>query len=181
MEHVPYKKGEEMHKKSNTENDYYAVLGVPKTATLDEIKQAYRALARKMHPDKDKNGKYKDRFELVNEAYQALSHPTKRAEYDAQSGLPMSATEILKGICATRWVDQVMPKVDGEARRGEDVMMSAQSNGDTVHINLRKQDIVLQAPEAKLQYCVLKNRGKPGKNGGPAGDVVIFVAKKEAE
>ena len=63
--------------------DYYEVLGVPKTATHDEIRKAFRKLARQHHPDvsKDKK-KAEEKFKEINEAYEVLSDKEKRSKYD---------------------------------------------------------------------------------------------------
>src|SRR5258708_982704 len=60
--------------------DYYTILGIPRTATAEEIKKAYRKLAHEHHPDK-KTGNA-DKFKEVNEAYQVLSDSQKRTNYD---------------------------------------------------------------------------------------------------
>jgi molecular chaperone DnaJ len=65
------------------EKDYYAELGVSSTATADEIKKAYRKLARDLHPDKNPgDSKAEARFKAIGEAYSVLSDPEKRRQYD---------------------------------------------------------------------------------------------------
>jgi curved DNA-binding protein len=59
--------------------DYYQILGVPRTASQDEIKKAYRKLAMKHHPDKGGN---EEKFKEISTAYDILSNPEKRSEYD---------------------------------------------------------------------------------------------------
>ena len=62
--------------------DYYEVLGIGRTATADEIRRAHRKLAKEFHPDKNKLPEAAKRFSEIQEAYDALSDPKKRAEYD---------------------------------------------------------------------------------------------------
>ena len=62
--------------------DYYEILGVARTATKDQLKDAYRTLAMKYHPDKNKEAGAEEKFKEISEAYAALSDDEKRAAYD---------------------------------------------------------------------------------------------------
>ncbi|HOC23316.1 MAG TPA: molecular chaperone DnaJ [Anaerolineaceae bacterium] len=92
-----------------TKRDYYEVLGIPKSANQDEIKNAFRTLARKYHPDVNKEPDAEERFKEINEAYGVLSDPEKRAAYDRYGpegvnfqGMPdftsMDLSDILEGL-----------------------------------------------------------------------------------
>ncbi len=65
------------------EKDFYKVLGVPRSASADEIKSAYRKLAKKYHPDLNKNSaEAAEKFKEVNQAYEVLGDPAKKSNYD---------------------------------------------------------------------------------------------------
>lgn len=77
---------------SDAKRDYYEVLGVPREADAKAIKDAFRALALKYHPDRNKEPGAEERFKEIAEAYAVLSDPKKRADYDA------GGFEGLKGV-----------------------------------------------------------------------------------
>jgi molecular chaperone DnaJ len=68
--------------------DYYTVLGVPRTATSDEVKKAFRQLAREHHPDVNNDPQADERFKDINEAYQVLGDPERRSYYDRTGRAP---------------------------------------------------------------------------------------------
>ena len=62
--------------------DYYDVLGINRQATDEDIKKSYRKLAFQYHPDRNKDKSAEEKFKEVNQAYEILSDPQKRANYD---------------------------------------------------------------------------------------------------
>ena len=87
---------------SNQKRDYYEVLGVDRKATKDEIRRAYRKLALKYHPDRNKEADSAEKFKEVSEAYAILSDDKKRLQYDqfGHAGISgrYSAEDIFGGI-----------------------------------------------------------------------------------
>ena len=80
--------------------DYYAVLGVEKSADPEQIKKAYREKAKEVHPDVNPNPESETIFQTLSEAYMVLSDPNKRSAYDAGNVMPVlshsEVTEILR-------------------------------------------------------------------------------------
>jgi curved DNA-binding protein CbpA len=68
--------------------DPYATLGVPRTATAAQLREAYRRLAKQFHPDQSRDAQATERMQRINQAWQMLSSPTARSRYDAQSAIP---------------------------------------------------------------------------------------------
>lgn len=77
------------------EKDYYKILGISKESSQDEIKKAFRQLARKYHPDVNQGNKEaEEKFKEVNEAFQILSNPQKKVQYDQYGSSAFSAEDI---------------------------------------------------------------------------------------
>src|ERR1044072_5004890 len=82
--------------------DYYETLGVPRDASNEDIRKAYRKLARENHPDVNKDPGADDRFKEISEAYEVLRDPDKRTRYD-QLGANWKAGQDVSG--AAGWED----------------------------------------------------------------------------
>lgn len=79
--------------------DYYKILGISRNATQEEIRDAYRRLAKKYHPDVNKGNKEaEEKFKDINEAYQVLGDPEKRKKYDAMLNMGVGPSGVYTGV-----------------------------------------------------------------------------------
>ena len=183
--------------------DYYETLGIKKTATEEEIKNAYRKLARKLHPDlnptdKDANKK----FQQLNEANEVLSDPIKRKKYDQygkdwqhsdqfeqarQSGRRSGRQDSAGGFESDDFSDFFSSMFGGGGGRskakyrGQDYNSQLQlslrdaytTHQQTLNLNGKNVRITIPAGVENGQSIKLKGYGAPGVNGGPSGDLYI--------
>jgi curved DNA-binding protein len=169
--------------------DFYDVLGVERGASADEIRRAYRKLARRYHPDVSKDPDAEERFKEVSEAYDVLSDPEKREGYDRFSGAAGGGPEFggfeagdlgdlfetflggagLRGGFAERGADHeaVVELSLEEAARGGRRSMAL---GDG-----RSYDVAIPPGVRQDQRIRLAGEGGQGFGGGPSGDLFLRV------
>ena len=121
--------------------DYYATLGVNKSASDDEIKSAYRQLAKKYHPDLNKTPEAAEKFKEINEAYSVLSDKQKRANYDQfgsadgpqgfGGGQGFSGFDSSEGFGGFEDIFNIFSNFGGRARAQQ-----AREEGDDINLNL---------------------------------------------
>lgn len=183
--------------------DYYKTLGLDKKATTEEIKKAYRKLARKYHPDLNPdNAEATLNFQRINEANEVLSDPEKRKKYDQYGKDWEHADEFEKARRAQSTRQQrsraSQPTGDfsdffesmfgGSARggrqvkfRGEDfratlelpLLQALKTQKQTLTVNGKSIRITIPAGIENGQTIKIPRHGGPGLNGGPNGDLYI--------
>jgi molecular chaperone DnaJ len=135
--------------------DLYEILGIPRTATQDEIRKAYRRLARELHPDSSGDPATEERFKEVTAAYEILSDPNKRERYDlygrgGPEAFPFAdISEIFEAFFATGTFGRRRePTPRTRTRRGEDLRAAVLLSFEEAAFGIRR-DVTLDA----LQTC----------------------------
>jgi curved DNA-binding protein len=189
--------------------DYYKILGINKSASDDEIKKAYRKMARKFHPDVNPDDKEAHKkFQQVNEANEVLSDPEKRKKYDKygkdwqhgeqyeqarqsqQRSQPFGGG--FEGFDGGGGFSDFFESMFGGGRRqarhrGQDynaelklsLTDALHTHQQTLTVNGKNVRITIPAGIANGQVIKLKGYGAPGVNGGAAGDLFITFSIAE--
>jgi len=115
----------------SSNRDYYEVLGVPRNASADDLKRAYRRLARQYHPDVNKEPGAEDRFKQINEAYEVLGDPDKRARYDRFGHAGVQGNAAGAGFEGFGFgFDDIFESIFGGTRRGASARRRPQRGQD---------------------------------------------------
>ncbi len=188
-----------------SKRDYYEVLGVSKDASKDEVKKAYRKLARKYHPDVNKEDGAADKFKEAKEAYEVLSDDQKRAQYDqfGHNGPQSQGFGGFGGAQDFGGFEDIFDMFFGGGRRrdpnaprkGADLQYRMILNfeeaifGKETDIQIpkegssgtRKIHVTIPAGIDHGQQIRVAGQGEAGANGGPAGDLYVVVQVRTHE
>lgn len=155
--------------------NYYEVLGVNKNSSIEDIKRAYRKLAMKHHPDR--SGGNDTHFKRIQEAYDVLSNPQKKAEYDNPN--PWAGAESFN-------FDDVFGNIFSNAQRGTrnpdsriniEISLEQAINGCRFTLDLSGGSVVLELPAGVRDGAKLKISGRGQQKFArlPPGDLIVIV------
>ena len=187
------------------EKDYYKTLGVSKTADAAEIKRAYRALAKDLHPDKNPdNPKAEEKFKEVSEAYEVLSDTKSRAEYDeirtivangggrpggfgGRGGQNVNLEDLLGNNGGFGGLGDIFGGIFGGGGRGPQPGTDFETSTTISFENaMRGAAVTVQGARGSVNARIpagvsdgarirLKGKGGPGQPGAPSGDLYVVV------
>ena len=169
--------------------DFYELLGVDRGASADEIRRAYRKLARRYHPDVNKEPKAEERFKAISEAYDVLGDPEKREQYD-RLGRARDRGPDLGGFDTGDLGDLFETFLGGAGRRGGfadrgmdheailELSLEEAARGGRRSMTLgdgRSFDVAIPAGVREDQRIRLAGEGGQVAGGGPSGDLFLRV------
>jgi curved DNA-binding protein len=179
------------------ERDYYEILGVSRDASPEDIRRAYRTLARRYHPDVNKEAGAEDRFKEIGEAYEVLSNEERRREYDNPSPRYQQGNgdvrvdfgsgdfgDIFESMFGGRTRGGGFGGFGGFSSRGSDqeatleVSLQEAAKGGRRRITLgdgRDYEVNIPAGVRDGQIIRLAGEGAAGPGGGPPGDLLLRV------
>ncbi len=183
--------------------DYYQVLGLKKNASADEIKKAYRKLAKQYHPDTNPNDENaKKKFQQINEANEVLSDPTNRKKYDTYGKDWQHSEAFEQQARQQRQYSNQFDQYESDGgfseffssmfggsgssggrrkQKGQDLSASFQLNltdaftthKQTITVNGKNIRITIPAGIEDGQAIRLKGFGQPSQSGGADGDLIL--------
>lgn len=172
--------------------DLYGLLGVPRTATGGQIKKAYRAAARRHHPDHNPDPAAEDTFKAVAEAYDVLSDPDKRAVYDAHldapqargyaAGSPVDLSDLLAQAgfdpFETLFTRTARPRSGTDLTATLTLTFHQALEGTTTSFSIDGRAVTARIPAgvADGTRIRLAGQGAPGRGEGPDGDLYLDLS-----
>lgn len=157
------------------EMDYYETLGVSRDATPEEIKRAYRRLARQYHPDVNPGDKQaEERFKAINEAYEVLSDPEKRRRYDlfGRAGVRGGTAEPETGFGDFGDIGDLFDLFFGTGGTRTEATRSQRGNDLRIDVEVTLEEVASGSPKT-IQYARFETCPRCSGNGAEPGETPV--------
>lgn len=155
----------------------YDILGVAETASTEELRKAYRAIARASHPDKNPgNAEAAARFNEATEAYTVLSDPGKRARYDRSNSAPQTLHDLFMRPAGLRLFSALLPSAPKASQQGGHAVVSGEIRDGKVVVEQREFFVPSTGPTPRWLRII--GAGGEGRNAGEPGDLFVALNKK---